>query len=130
MIQELVKHCSSYYDLKFDKVSNRDCGDCGDCLKKIHYPLGTYKQYDCIVMCHYYVCHNIYRYTTEMMWLFHEEALRFKARTNPIRMCSIGCGPCSELVAFEEYYKKKISLLNLHLMVLTQIAYGILSRSM
>lgn len=109
MIQELVNHCHSCYDLEVGKVpfDKAHCVSCEDCLKEIHYPLGTHRQYDCIVMCHYYVCHNIYRYATEMLWLFHEKALGFKARTSPIRMCSIGCGPCSELVAFEEYYKLK-----------------------
>ena len=109
MIQELVNHCHSCYDLEVGKVpfDKAHCVSCEDCLKEIHYPLGTHRQYDCIVMCHYYVCHNIYRYATEMLWLFHEKALGFKARTSPIKMCSIGCGPCSELVAFEEYYKNK-----------------------
>ena len=109
MIQELVSHCSSCYDLEVGNVpfANANCVSCENCLKEIHYPRETHRQYDCAVMCHYYVCHNIDRYATEMLWLFHDKALGLKSRTCPIRMCSIGCGPCSELIAFEEYYKNK-----------------------
>lgn len=109
MIQELVSHCSTCYDFEVGKVpfANAHCVSCEDCLKEIHFNHDSERKYDCVVMCHYYVCHNIYRYATEMLWLFHDKALGLKARTYPIRMCSIGCGPCSELVAFEEYYKNK-----------------------
>ena len=64
MIQELVSHCSSCYDLEVGNVpfANANCVSCENCLKEIHYPRETHRQYDCAVMCHYYVCHNIYQY--------------------------------------------------------------------
>ena len=55
MIQELVSHCSSCYDLEVGNVpfANANCVSCENCLKEIHYPRETHRQYDCAVMCHY-----------------------------------------------------------------------------
>lgn len=108
MIQELVSHCSTCYDLEVGKVpfAKNHCVSCVDCLKEIHFDRSSDRKYDCPAMCHYYVCQNIYRYASEMAWLFHDPTLGLKQNEDPLNICSVGCGPCSELVAFEEYYKR------------------------
>ena len=109
MIQELVDYCKTQYERESCNVPCIDQSrtSCTDCLKEIHFDRESARKYDCIKMCYWYVCQDIYRYATEMLWLFHEKGLSLKTRQNPLRICSIGCGPCSELVAFEEYYKNK-----------------------
>lgn len=108
MIQELVNYCSTCYDFVSGKAPfvNGQCVSCVKCLKEIHFNRESNRKYDCLAMCYYYVCCDIYRYATEMIWLFHDKELGLKQRKSPLKICSIGCGPCSELVAFEEYYKK------------------------
>lgn len=108
MIQELVRHCSTCYDLEVGKApfTNDHCISCVDCLKEIHFNHNSDRKYDCPAMCHYYVCQNIYRYASEMVWLFHDSLLGLRQRKDSLKICSIGCGPCSELVAFEEYHKR------------------------
>ena len=94
MIQELVSHCNTCYDLEIGKVpfANAHCVSCVDCLKEIHFNHNSDRKYDCSAMCYYYVCQNMYKYATEMMWLFHDKALGLKAITNPIRMSMFGIG--------------------------------------
>ena len=109
MIQELVDYCKAQFEQDGELPL---CGclqgmSCTDCLKEIHFCRESTRKYDCKRMCYWYVCQDIYRYSTEMLWLFHERELGLKRRKSPLRICSIGCGPCSELVAFEEYYRNK-----------------------
>lgn len=107
MIQELVDYCDANYtpNAKSLPCHEDSSMSCMDCLKEIHFNRGTDRKYDCINMCHYYVCQDIYRYVTEMAWLLHDKTLGLRIRTAPLNICSIGCGPCSELIAIEEYRK-------------------------
>ena len=107
MIQELVDYCDSNYNPNAKGLPCRDVPfmSCTDCLKEIHFKNDLGRKYDCINMCYWYVCQDIYRYVTEMAWLLHDKTLNLRARTVPLNICSIGCGPCSELIAIEEYRK-------------------------
>ena len=109
MIQELVNYCKTQFEREggTSSCAGQMCVSCTDCLKEIHFDRESTRKYDCVKMCYWYVCQNIYRYSTEMLWLFHERELGLKNRKTPLRICSIGCGPCSELIAFEEYYRNK-----------------------
>lgn len=105
MIKELAQFCSDEFAQK--AIECKRSYQCDQCLKEIHYDKNSVRRYDCAYMCYWYVCKNIYRYSTEMVWLFHNNGLKLQERTKPIIIWSIGCGPCSELIAFEEYYAKK-----------------------
>ena len=109
MIQELVDFCSQSFSPNIEGVPCDGAPQmtCSDCLKEIHFDKESIRRYDCINMCHWYVCQDIYRYATEMVWLLHDKELGLKKRIDPLNICSIGCGPCSELIAFEEYRRAK-----------------------
>ena len=108
MIQELVDFCHNSFsrDTKGAPCDGNPFANCSDCLKDIHFNKDSLRKYDCLNMCHWYVCQDIYRYATEMAWLFHDKELGLKKRVDPLNICSIGCGPCSELIAFEEYRRR------------------------
>lgn len=107
MIQELVDFCNTCYTpvLKGFPCDDLPHMTCPDCLKEIHFNKKSSRKYDCVNMCYWYVCQDIYRYTTEMAWLLHDRELGLRTRMSPLNICSIGCGPCSELIAIEEYRK-------------------------
>ena len=109
MLNELVLYCESLLDmsscLKTQKISPTDCANC---LKEIHFGNDNGREYDCLNMCCQYVCQNMHRYVTEMVYLFHDTYNQWiKNRQEQLVMCSIGCGPCSELVAWEEYARRQ-----------------------
>jgi len=108
MIQELVEFCDASFapNTKGFPCNNEPFTSCIDCLKEIHFNKTSERKYDCVNMCHWYVCQDIYRYASEMAWLLHDKDLGLRTRTSPLNICSIGCGPCSELIAIEEYRKK------------------------
>ena len=99
MIQELVSHCSSCYDLEVGKVpfANAHCVSCVDCLKEIHFNHNSDRKYDCPAMCHYYVCQNIYRYASSTALPLSLGIMQYCARPGV---------SASTLVAFEEYHKR------------------------
>ena len=109
MINELVSYCREQYFATTEGLpcDNKQYHLCPECLREIHYAKKLARVYDCPNMCYWYVCQDIYRYVTEMAWMFHDTRLGLMNRKDPLRICSIGCGPCSELIAFEEYYKRQ-----------------------
>lgn len=108
MIQGLVDFCNASFapnDKGLPCFENPSMS-CSDCLKEIHFNKDSGRKYDCVNMCHWYVCQDIYRYVTEMTWLLQDKVLGLRTRKSPLNICSIGCGPCSELIAIEEYRKR------------------------
>lgn len=105
MLQELVDYCDSSITLEDPnlKCYGKSSMACDKCLKDIHFKRVSNCIYDCINMCHWYVCQDIYKYATEMAWLLHDNKLDLHSRELPLSICSIGCGPCSELIAIDEY---------------------------
>ena len=83
--------------------------DCEDCLRKIHYGNIPDLNYDCKKIVYMYVCKNAYRYTIEICRMFYAiKEWLFNQRERSI--CSIGCGPATELIAFETLRSKWESL--------------------
>ena len=114
MIDEIVKYCHEQYQNKPLFCENCDelfcTKGCKQCLKDIHFDPNCHRNYDCSNMCYYYVCQDMYKYATEMVYLWHDLITRFVGKDKlfpALDICSIGCGPCSELIALEEYYFKK-----------------------
>lgn len=117
MLDEIVDYCHQKYQSRANacaNCSNKNCNqptmNCEQCLKDIHFKSECHRSYDCPNMCYYYVCQNIHKYITEMTWIWHEFISNNTGKGKlfqELEICSIGCGPCTELVAFEEYCKKK-----------------------
>lgn len=131
MIQELVNFCDASFAPNTEGFSchNAPVTSCPDCLKDIHFNKVSGRKYDCVNMCHWYVCQNIYRYASEMVWQLHDKELGLRSRKSALNICSIGCGPCSELIAIGEYRKKHGLLLIIHILVLISMMFGILFKS-
>ena len=83
-------------------VDKKDCGyDCAKCLQKIHFN-GT-RNYDCTKMSYRYVCSYSNRYASEIVYLL--KGLSPLGVKKKLKVLSIGCGPCTELIALD-YLKR------------------------
>lgn len=115
MIDEIVKYCHEKFQNRGNicaNCTNLICfnSNCEQCLKDIHFDPNCHRSYDCPNMCYYYVCQNIYKYATEMAWIWHDFITQNAGEGKPfqqLEICSIGCGPCSELIALDEYCSHK-----------------------
>lgn len=107
MIDEIVKYCHEQYQKKPLFCENCDeffcTKGCKQCLKDIHFDPNCHRNYDCPNMCYYYVCQDMYKYATEMAYLWMTTQCEYNLNNGQLNICSIGCGPCSELIALEEY---------------------------
>lgn len=105
LIELVVEYCKEHYVAHNGKCVNckqSECdSNCGTCLKNIHFTEDCTRGYDCPNMCYYYVCQDMYKYATEMAYLWQDVFAQFGNR--PLDICPIGCGPCSEFVALEEF---------------------------
>lgn len=113
MIDEIVNYCHEKYKSKPLFCENCDeffcTKGCKQCLHDIHFTQDCHRNYDCPYMCYYYVCQNIHRYATEMYYIWYNVLSYYynKNKEFPnLKICSVGCGPCSELIALEEYCLK------------------------
>lgn len=115
MIDVIVNYCHGKYQNRGNICANCNnpiClnSNCEQCLKDIHFDPNCHRSYDCLNMCYYYVCQNIYKYVTEMTWIWFDFITQNTGKGKPFQqldICSIGCGPCSELIALEEYCLRK-----------------------
>ena len=82
--------------------------DCGRCLHYIHTPSAAPapRKYDCGKMCDYYVCKYSHKYMSELYYAFYN--LTDLRTLDDLKVLSIGCGPCTDLLAFERLRKEGI----------------------
>lgn len=84
----------------FQRESN-----CERCLPKVHFKRknnGNVRDYDCKNMIYYYCGRFSLKHAGELFTLLQQ--IRHRLPDNP-RILSIGCGPCTDLFAFEAYLK-------------------------
>ena len=117
LLYDLIEKCSYRNELrnkseKCEDCSYRNCcpGNCQICLQYIHFPkkAPAPRKYDCAHMADYYYCKYAYRYASEIVYGLNYFAEIQKIKK--LKIMSIGCGPCTELAAFE--YLKKQGKLN------------------
>lgn len=106
-VNQLVEFCLSKYDRtdKCEACNNENCEGCVKCLENIHYHTSFRDVYDCKNLIYCYVCHYIYRYSSEIEHLLDKYKLYF-SKINNLKICSIGCGPCSELFGILQFRQK------------------------
>lgn len=83
--------------------------DCGQCLRYIHFQdnapeIFKGRNYDCIRMADYYVLQFGLRYASEMLYAIENVLVDQKPE---ISVLSLGCGPCTDLFAFDYLLHKK-----------------------
>lgn len=110
MKSTIIEKFVEFSDNEFKRLSCvkaclQNSQDCDVCLRQIHFGRESQFQYDCEKMVCRYVCKNIYKYVTEMMYAYHT-IRAWLQRQDSISICSIGCGPATELIAFEIYRSK------------------------
>lgn len=117
LIDDITDFCNQEYQTFGNKCGCRQCnhpskkcsGSCCECLHQIHFPgefdSGPIKRlYDCPKMIYYYVCRYSYLYATELLCAFQEKTDYL--RDYPYyHILSLGCGGCTDLIAFEKFYK-------------------------
>ena len=75
---------------------------CGKCLDQIHFTRrpGQRTDYDCENMIDFYVCSYTHKYASEFLYMLTDcKALR---QLEEYRIISVGCGGCSDLMAFDK----------------------------
>lgn len=102
MISELVRSCDERYQSRrcIDCSYSRYCPhDCEKCLEYIHFPqrAPAERRYDCKRMMDFYVCKYAHKYTSELIYAF--SMLRDLQTRRHLNVLSIGCGPCTDLLA-------------------------------
>ena len=112
LIREIVEYCDNQYSTKSGRCIDCDhsgeCpGNCSICLKEIHFnsnnPLARHN-YDCVNLADYYVCKYALKYTSEICCALY--GLEKLSNAKKISVLSIGCGPCTDLFAFD-YMREK-----------------------
>ena len=104
MIDKLVNSCNERHKkskcwlCSYKKNCPRDCGRC---LHYIHSPdkAPAPRKYDCGKMCDYYVCKYSHKYMSELYYAF--ACLKDLKDIETLRVLSIGCGPCTDLLAVD-----------------------------
>lgn len=105
-INELVDFCYENYN-RIEKCSNcpnpNICKDtCEDCLDDTYYKDKKRVQ-NCENITFCYVCNYIYKYSSEIEHLLNNINLEGIEEFN---ILSLGCGPCSDLFGFNNYFEK------------------------
>lgn len=91
---------------------NETCsGNCKGCLEKIHMEQEK-RRYDCHFMRSYYIVSYLYKYKKEIRTALEvnsSEILRHLNLDGPVKIVSIGCGPGTEIIGFQEYLLDAVS---------------------
>jgi len=79
--------------------------DCGKCLHYIHTPSAAPapRKYDCGHMMDYYVCKYSHKYMSELCYAL--KRLKDVREVDKLKILSVGCGPCTDLMAIEHLWK-------------------------
>jgi hypothetical protein len=90
---------------------NETCsGNCKGCLEKIHMEQEK-RRYNCHFMRSYYIVSYLYKYKKEIRMALEvnsAEILRHLNLDGPVKIVSIGCGPGTEIVGFQEFLLDKV----------------------
>ena len=104
MLNQLVRLCDERY--QSHQCDNCSYGincphSCEKCLEYIHFPqrAPSDRKYDCKRMMDYYVCKYAHKYTSELIYAFSN--LRDLRQKRHLNVLSIGCGPCTDLLALD-----------------------------
>lgn len=108
LINDLIYECDERYSQNKDSCQCEYCkcetcneSNCAECLRKIHYPEkdSEKRTYDCVNMADYYYCRYSYRYASEVVYGLRQ--FRDIMKLDTLKVMSVGCGPCTELVAID-----------------------------
>lgn len=102
MINALTEVCDKKYNRpkECSNCPNQCKGNCLACFKDMHFN-NVERRYNCKNSIYHYVCTYIYKYSSEIKYLFKN--CEDFSKMQSFDVLSIGCGPCSDLLAICEY---------------------------
>lgn len=111
LIDQMTEFCHNEYQ---NKEHCGICGyeltcperDCGKCLEYVHFPQNAPNPriYDCRNMANYYVCKYSHKYMSEIVHSLSYISGGINRKC--LKVLSLGCGPCTDLFAFD-FLKEK-----------------------
>ena len=108
-IKTLLKACSVNYTNKCCNNCNNTCyNSCEQCLQHIHSHKDL-RRYNCSNITNYYVGKFLLKYSSELQYLLITSGI--VKTLSQFNILAIGCGPCTDLFAFDKLnsvHKKKI----------------------
>lgn len=116
LINELTLFCDKNYMSscaglcwKYNQCNHaiKCSGGCSNCLHEIHFPENTFDRddYNCVKLIDFYVCRYTHKYASEMFYLIGKS--RVLSGMNEYKILSLGCGGCSDLIAFDTFATDK-----------------------
>lgn len=107
LIKRILKDCNEKYSSPKNRCYKCDhpseCpGNCNECLRQIHFDADKEDKrhsYNCRRLARYYVCKYAFKYTSEMIYAL--DGIDKLLRADNLNVLSIGCGPCTDLFAFD-----------------------------
>lgn len=115
---ELIERITQKANERYVNHKCNDClylnctSSCEKCLEYCHYPERAIKDgfekrdYNCLNMIDFYVCKYSYKNATEIIRAFL--CMKKIIENNTINILSLGCGPCSELMAIDTIKKRNL----------------------
>lgn len=90
------------------KTKDGKCGTCAfncdnickHCLELIHFENPHGRSYDCENMIFCYSCSYIYKYASEIQYIFEKHTLQ---SFNEFNILSLGCGSCADLLGIDNF---------------------------
>ncbi|MDL2257100.1 hypothetical protein LJC06_02710 [Bacteroidales bacterium OttesenSCG-928-I14] len=103
-INQLVDfaHSSKHKNDKCDGCTHTCTNKCNICLQEIHFD-GNLRGYDCQNMIYCYTCSYIYKYASEIDYLFKLHKCESFSEFN---ILSLGCGSCADLFGINNFLAK------------------------
>ena len=116
LINELTIYCDKNYMsscagscMRYNQCNHAIMcsGGCSNCLHEIHFPekYSDRCDYDCVKLIDFYVCRYTHKYASEILYLIERSRILNDMRT--YKILSLGCGGCSDLIAFDTFAADK-----------------------
>ena len=113
-LSKLTDYCHSKYyrPAKCSSCQNNCKENCKACLHDMFYDHRE-RIYNCDNIIYCYTCRYIYKYSSEIIHVLKTIPLNFWPKIGHLKILSIGCGPCSELFAFDYFNTKNENIFNI-----------------
>ena len=119
LLKNLIIFCDEFYQSHKKEIGacpncsheNRNClGNCKSCLEELTWENFKRKNYNCEKLAAYYVCKFLNKFASEIFYLLTNEKVEAILKTyNEFNILSLGCGPASDIIAFDEFIRQVLN---------------------
>jgi hypothetical protein len=115
IFEELIKYCDQYYQenkhqgykcINHCSHDNANCsGFCSSCMEELTWNKANGRtNYNCENLTAYYVCKFLNRFSSEIYHAINSSFIAEKLiNFEKFNILSLGCGPCSDVIAFDTF---------------------------